>query len=146
MKIDGYTELQIVQKIWSQVSVRELHNNLVSDIDNFGLKEARYEENNIIISDSTLRSLLPPQLKNISSRYKVMCGCKCCISAKSMQSWLLSWRDCYFKKLKDISQNSQNRRPGEKANGIYETYKNTVMPHGRHIYAKAHDMKKGNNM
>ena len=25
---------------------------------------------------------------------------------------------------------------------IYETNKNTVMPHGRHIYAKASDMEK----
>ena len=25
---------------------------------------------------------------------------------------------------------------------IYETYKNTVMTHGRHIYAKAYDMVK----
>ena len=23
---------------------------------------------------------------------------------------------------------------------IYETYKNTVLPHGRHIYAKEYDM------
>ena len=47
-----------------------------------------------------------------------------------------------FKKLKDQSKNSQNRRSGEKSNCIYETYKNTVMPHGRHIYAKASDMAK----
>ena len=32
--------------------------------------------------------------------------------------------------------------PGEKQIHIYETYKNTVMPHGRHIYAKAYDMEK----
>ena len=25
---------------------------------------------------------------------------------------------------------------------MYETYKNTVMPHGRHIYDKAYDMEK----
>ena len=25
---------------------------------------------------------------------------------------------------------------------IYETYKNTVMPHGHHVYAKASDMAK----
>ena len=31
---------------------------------------------------------------------------------------------------------------GEKSNRIYETYKNIVMPHGRHIYAKASDMEK----
>ena len=29
---------------------------------------------------------------------------------------------------------------GKKAHNIYETYKNTVMPHGRHIYSKAYDM------
>ena len=46
-----------------------------------------------------------------------------------------------MKKLKDKSQNYQSRRSGEKAHNIYETYKNTVMPHGRHIYAKASDME-----
>ena len=30
---------------------------------------------------------------------------------------------------------------GEKAHHIYETYKYAVMPHGRHIYAKAYDME-----
>ena len=47
-----------------------------------------------------------------------------------------------FKKLKDISQNSQNRRSGEKSNRTYETYKNLVMKHGRHIYAKSYGMAK----
>ena len=33
-------------------------------------------------------------------------------------------------------------RSGEKPNHKYETYKDTVMPHGRHIYAKASDTTK----
>ena len=70
-----------------------------------------------------------------------MCGCECCISAKSIHSSLLSWRDHYLKKLKDHSQNAQNRKSGLK-NCIYETCKKTVMPHGRHIYAKAYGMTK----
>ena len=78
----------------------------------------------------------------MSARYKVMCGCKCCISDKSMHSSLISWRDRYLKKLKDKSQNYQSRRSVEKAHHIYETYKNIVIPHGRHIYAKAYDMAK----
>ena len=45
-----------------------------------------------------------------------------------------------MKKIKDKIQNDQSRRSGEKSHHIYETYKNTVMPHGRHIYAKAYDM------
>ena len=79
------------------MSVRELHNNLVSATKDGGLKEAIDEDDNILISDYTLRSLLPPQLKKMSSRYKVMGGCKCCISSKSMHLSLLSWRDCYLK-------------------------------------------------
>ena len=118
------------------MSVRELYNSLVSDTHDGGLKNARDEYGKIIISESTLRSLLPPQLKQISAQYKVMCGCECCIYAKSVHSSLLSWCDRYLKKLKYQIQNTQKRRSGEKANHIYETYKNTVMPHGRHIYAK----------
>ena len=71
--------------------------DLVSDPNDGGLKYARDEYGNIIISDSTLRSLLLPQLKKTSARYKVMCGCECCIYAKSIHSSLLSWRDRYLK-------------------------------------------------
>ena len=114
MKIYGYTEPQLVPKLLLRVSVRELHNNLLSNTKYDGLKEAIDEDDNSIISDSTLHSLLPPQFKQMSSRYKVMCGCECCISAKSMHSSLLLWRDNYITKLKDISQNAQNRRSGER--------------------------------
>ena len=82
VKIDGLTEPQLVPKLLLQVSFRELHNDLVSNTDNGGLKEARYEDDNIIISDSTLSSLLPPQLRKILSRYKVVCNLECCIFAK----------------------------------------------------------------
>ena len=55
---------------------------------------------------------------------------------------MLSWSDSYLKKLKDKIQNAQSRRYGEKSHHIYTTYKNTVMPHGCHIYAKVSDMEK----
>ena len=45
-----------------------------------------------------------------------------------------------MKKIRDKIQNAQSRRSDEKAHHIYETYKNTVMPHGCHIYVKAADM------
>ena len=62
---DYQTETQLFPKLLLQVSVRELHNSLVSDPNDDGLKYARDKENNIIIRDSTLRSLLPPQLKQM---------------------------------------------------------------------------------
>ena len=59
------------------MSVRELHNIMVSTPEKGGLKEARDSDNNIIISDSILRKILPPQIKNMTSRYKIMCDCEC---------------------------------------------------------------------
>ena len=55
---------------------------------------------------------------------------------------MLSWRDRYLKKLKDQIQNAQNIRSVEKSNFIYETYKNILIPHGRHIYDKAYGVAK----
>ena len=80
--LDDQKEPQLVPKLLLQVSVRELYNSLVSDPNDGGLKDARDEDGKIIISDSTLRSLFPPQLKQMSARYKIMRGCECCISSK----------------------------------------------------------------
>ena len=49
--LDDQTELQLVPKLLLQVSVRELHNSLVSDPNDGGLKDARDENSKIIISD-----------------------------------------------------------------------------------------------
>ena len=95
VKIDCHTEPQLVPEFLLQVCIIEFHNNLVSDTYNGGIKEARDEGDNIIISDYTLRSLFSPQFKTMSPRYKVICSCECCISAKSINSSLLSWRDSY---------------------------------------------------
>ena len=95
--LDDQTEPHLFPKLLLQLSVRELHNILVSDPHDGGLKYARDEDGNIIISDSTLRSLLLPQLKQMSARYKLLGGCECCISAKSIHLSFLSWRDRYLK-------------------------------------------------
>ena len=84
--LDDQIEPQLIPKLLLQVSVRELHNSLVSDPNDGGLKDARDEDGKIIISDSIFRSLLPPQLKQMSARYNIMCGCECCISAKIIHS------------------------------------------------------------
>ena len=57
---DDHTEPQLVPKLLLHMSVRELHNRLLSDPNDGVIKDARDEDDNIIISDSTLRSLLPP--------------------------------------------------------------------------------------
>ena len=60
---DDNTEPQMVPKLLLQVSIIEPRNSLVVDPNDSLIKEARDKDDNIIISDSTLRTLLPPQLK-----------------------------------------------------------------------------------
>ena len=62
-----------------------------------------------------------------------MCGCECLIYAKGIHSSLLSWRDSYFKKLKDLIQNYQKRRSGGNQIAYMKHIKNIAMRHGRHI-------------
>ena len=137
LSIDGHYEPQLVPKLLVQVSVRELHNSMVIPPEEGGLKEATNAYNNIIMSDSIIWSILPPQLKKMSAWYRVMGSCECCISAKSIHSSLISWPDCYFRKLNNLSHYSQNRRSGKNSNRLFETYKNSIMPYGHHIYATA---------
>ena len=82
--------IEKMTKFLLKVSVQELNNSMVIPIEEDGLKEAREKDNYIIISDSTLQNILPPQLKSMTSEYKVMCGCECCISDKIMHLSLLS--------------------------------------------------------
>ena len=50
------------------MSVIELYNSLEIDTNDDGLKHSRDEYGKIIIIDSTLRSLLPPELKQMYAR------------------------------------------------------------------------------
>ena len=67
VEVDVYTELQLVLKLLFQFYVRELHNKLVRATINGELIEERNEDDNIIISDFTLSSLLPPLFLKMSS-------------------------------------------------------------------------------
>ena len=62
-----------------------------------------------------------------------MYGCECLIYSYSMHMYLLTWRYRHIKKLKDRSQNAQNRKSGELSSHLFETYKNSVRPHGCYI-------------
>ena len=66
-----------------------------------------------------LRYILPPKLKNMTSQYKVICGCDCCIYIKIIHSSLLSWRERFIKTLKYKICNAKNVRSGEMAGRLF---------------------------
>ena len=66
VSIDGQSEPQLVPTLLLQVSIRELHNIMVSPPDEGELNEARYADNIIIMSDSTLHTILTANLNNMA--------------------------------------------------------------------------------
>ena len=67
VSIDGNPNFFLMPMFLLKVSVQELHISMVIHPEEGGAKETSDEENNIIIIDSTLQNILPPQLKKMTS-------------------------------------------------------------------------------
>ena len=75
-----------VPKLLLKFFMQQLHNDLVSSPDDGGLLVSRhYNKHYVIISDTMLRSLSPPQLLPMTDHYKRMCGCAICNTSKYFQ-------------------------------------------------------------
>ena len=48
--------------------------------------------NKLLISESTLRLLLPPQLRPMTMAQKEICGCECCITIKMLHQSLMHYK------------------------------------------------------
>ena len=72
VKIDGPTEPQMVPILLFHVSVIEPHKNIVNKKIYGGPKETINEDDNVIISDSTLCSIFLPQFKKMH-QYTRLC-------------------------------------------------------------------------
>ena len=95
-----------VTKILLECSMRQLHNEIIDSPDDGGLVGARYAiTNDVIISDTMLFSLAPPQLRPMTDNQKMMCGCAICNTSKYMQESLNAWRWKQLKIMKDKAEN-----------------------------------------
>ena len=64
-----------VPELLLECFMRQLHNELIASPNDGGLLESRHADtNDVIISDSILRSLAPPQLLPMKYHHKMMCG------------------------------------------------------------------------
>ena len=86
--------------------MRQLHNELIASPDDGGLIVAIYVIiNDVIISDTMLRSLAPPQQRPMTDNHKMMCGCAICNTSKYMQEYLNAW---WRKQLKIMKYKAEN--------------------------------------
>ena len=63
--------------------MKYLHNELIASPDDGGLLgSTNADTNDVIISDTILSSLVPPQLRPMTDHHKMMCGCAICNTSK----------------------------------------------------------------
>ena len=68
-----------VPRILLECSMRQLHSELIASQYDGGLLGVRNADtNDVIISDSMLRSLSPLKLRTMTDNHKMMCGCAIC--------------------------------------------------------------------
>ena len=69
--------------------MQQLHNELIASLDDgFLLRSIHINTNDVIISDTMIRSLSPPQLRTMTYDQKMMCGCAICKTSEYFQESL----------------------------------------------------------
>ena len=103
-----------VTKLLLECYMQQLHNVLIASPDYGGLVGSRHAiTNDLIISDTMLRSLAPPQLRPMTDNHKTMCGCAICNTSKYMQEYLNVCRRKQLEIMKDKSEKAHGRRKDE---------------------------------
>ena len=111
--------------------MQQLHNVLIATPDDGGLFGAIHAiTNDVIISDTMLRSLAPPQLRPMTDNHKMMGGCAICNTSKYMQEYLNAWQQKQLKIMKDKAENSRGRGKDELTQA-YKSYADYTFP-GKH--------------
>ena len=99
-----------VQKLLLECSIRQLHNELIVSPDDGGLLGSRHSnKNDVIISDTMICYLSPPQLHPMTDNHKMMCACAIYNTSKHFQESLNAWRRKQLKIIKDKADNSRGR-------------------------------------
>ena len=80
-------------KLLLECSMLQFHNELIASPDDDGLLGAKHsDKNDVIISDTMLRSLEPPQLRPMTDNPKMMSCCTICNASNYFQESLNVWR------------------------------------------------------
>ncbi len=142
-------------KLLREVSIREMHNDMLRTVEDCGLKCAQDDEGEPTISDTRFQILLKevlPQLRKATQRHKQMCGCETCIGVRYLQFALnrfrantIALRRKEIETLKETSEETRTRsRDSEqeniqKAEEELKTYADFFLPNGDPLHAKPRD-------
>ena len=93
-------------KLLLQTSVRKLHSDLIADVP-----ECTSSDGKVIVSDTKLRALIPPEVNRMTLRYKQMCGCLDCLSIDMYHEAYYRFKRVVLKVLKQQLDDSPRGGP-----------------------------------
>ena len=68
-----------------EIYVRDIQNDMIKPPDNGGLVSVvDSATHKVLISDTTLRLFIPPQVRKMTPKLRQICGCEICIITKDM--------------------------------------------------------------
>ena len=126
-KKDG--SIERVPKILISVSIRELHNDMLTHPSEGGLEGAQDANGNAVISDTALRDNLPFNLRALGERPKQVCGCKICTIVNKYHNALKLFR---YKRLKLLKQKDAIRA---------NAYESALFKNGKAVPERASDAR-----
>ena len=132
-----------VTKLLLQCSVRELHDDLIGPPPKGLPCVYDSKSKKLLVSESTLRAMLPPQLRRMTTAQKEICGCECCIATKLLHQALLHFRSnnrslrsiSHMDALLDAATNMQNdnsKVSHTRPNAIIKVITCPPMDNGKH--------------
>jgi hypothetical protein len=89
-------------KLILYVPVRRLHNDLINPVR--GLVAARDRNNKVLISNTGLQKILPPELRAATDSHKQMCSCVNCTISRFHQASLNAFRHRHVRFLIEASK------------------------------------------
>jgi hypothetical protein len=127
------------RKQYYMFSIREIHNELIKPANEGGFAGAYNDEGKLLISDTTLRSILPKNISRITESQKQMCGCEICLNAYSLMLAFNSWRT----RKKNFWANQVNTAATARLANSFQValnrFKEGAFPDGRVLWPKATD-------
>ena len=100
-----------VPKLLLECYMRQLYNDLIASLDDVGLLGFRHANtNDVIIIDTILRSLAPPQLRPMIDNSKMICGCAVCNNSKYFKELFNTWWWKQLKIIKDKADSSRGKK------------------------------------
>ena len=111
------------QKKYYVSSVQELFLELIKPVEDGGFEGAWNEDGSkLLLSDTTLRQLLPRNLRRLTDSQKAMCGCEICITAKGLLRSLNAWQTRVSNSMKQEAADEDNPTLKQQLVAAYETY------------------------